>query len=109
MYLHIGNDLIIHGNDIIGIFSLKYIRNTKEYKSLYNDLIEKNNIINISDGIEKTFILVNQNKRLKGIVTKISVSTVMKRLNCVWKNKNTLWYKNLRKGRIKNEKIRTWV
>ena len=38
MYLHIGKDLIIKNHDIIGIFNIDYIKNTKEYKSMYKDL-----------------------------------------------------------------------
>lgn len=40
MYLHIGKDFVINNNTIIGIFNLNYIRNTREFKNLY-DNIEK--------------------------------------------------------------------
>ena len=32
MYLHIGKEYVINNNDIIGIFNLDYIKNTKERK-----------------------------------------------------------------------------
>ena len=35
MYLHIGKEYVINNNDIIGIFNLEYIQNTKEYKRMY--------------------------------------------------------------------------
>ena len=80
MYLHIGNDIMLHNKDILGIFNLKYIKNTKEYKSMYKDLDINGNIINISEDMEKAFILVEKNKDIKGIVTKVGVGTIMKRL-----------------------------
>ena len=38
MYLHIGKDFIINSKYIIAIFNIDYVKNTKEYKSLYKEL-----------------------------------------------------------------------
>ena len=80
MFLHIGKDVIIKNKDIIGIFNLEYIKNTKEYKAMYNDLKEKNDILNVSDEYEKSFILTENDKKIKGYITKIGTSTITKRL-----------------------------
>ena len=80
MFLHIGKDVIIKNKDIIGIFNLEYIKNTKEYKAMYNDLKEKNDILNVSDESEKSFILTENDKKIKGYITKIVTSTITKRL-----------------------------
>ena len=58
MYLYIGDDKLIHNEEIIGIFNLQYIKNTKEYKSMYKLLEENNSLIDISEGEGKSFILV---------------------------------------------------
>lgn len=80
MFLHIGKDFIINNKDIIGIFNLEYIKNTKEYKSMYNDLNEKGDILNVADESEKSFILTENDKKIKGYITKIGVNTITKRL-----------------------------
>lgn len=80
MFLHIGKDVVIKNKDIIGIFSLEYIKNTKEYKLMYNDLLEKKNIQNVSDETEKSFILTENDKKIKGYITKIGTNTITKRL-----------------------------
>ena len=80
MFLHIGKDVIIKNKDIIGIFNLEYIKNTEEYKAMYNDLKEKNDILNVSDESEKSFILTENDKKIKGYITKIVTSTITKRL-----------------------------
>lgn len=80
MYLHIGKDLIVKNYDIIGIFNIDYIKNTKEYKAMYKDLEEKGDIINISDELNKSFILTENQKKIKGYITKIGVNTIAKRL-----------------------------
>lgn len=79
MYLHIGKDFVINNKDIIGIFNIEYIKNTKEYKSIYKDLEEKKDIINISGSQNKTFILANKEKKVKGYISNIGANTIAKR------------------------------
>ena len=79
MYLHIGKDFVIKKKDIIGIFNIEYIKNTKEYKSMYKSLEEKDNLINVSDKQDKTFILLEDNKNIKGYITNIGSNTIGKR------------------------------
>ena len=79
MYLHIGKDFVIKKKDIIGIFNIEYIKNTKEYKSMYASLEEKNNLINVSEKQDKTFILLENNKSIKGYITNIGSNTIGKR------------------------------
>ena len=80
MYLHIGKDLSLNSKDIIGIFNIDYIKNTKEYKSMYKSLQEDGKILDISDYTNKSFILIEKNKDKKGFITKIGVNTITKRL-----------------------------
>ncbi len=79
MYLHIGKDFVIKKKDIIGIFNIEYIKNTKEYKSMYLNLEEKKNLINVSEKQDKTFILLENNKKIKGYITNIGSNTIGKR------------------------------
>lgn len=80
MYLYVGEEKLIHNEDIIGIFNIQYIRNTKEYKSMYNSLTDENNIIDLSEGEGKSFILTEKNKNKKGYIAKIGANTILKRL-----------------------------
>ena len=79
MYLHIGKDCVINNKDIIGIFNIDYIKNTKEYRGLYKKLEENNNIIDISENQNKSFILIKNDKKIKGYITNISTNTIGKR------------------------------
>ena len=80
MYLHIGKDFIINGKYIIAIFNIDYVKNTKEYKSLYNSLKEQNAITIIEDKKEKSFILTEENKKQKAYITNVGVNTIVKRM-----------------------------
>lgn len=79
MYLHIGKDFVINNNSIIGIFNLNYIRNTREFKNLYDNIEKEGNIRKISEEDSKSFILTEENKIIKGYVTNIGTNTIGKR------------------------------
>ena len=76
MYLHIGKDYIINNKDIIGIFNIDYVKNTKEYKSLLEKLKEEGNLRNIADNQNKTFILTEKDSIVKGYITNIGTTTI---------------------------------
>lgn len=80
MYLNIGKEYIIKSKDIIGIFNIDYIKNTKEFKAMYKKLEGEKSIIKATEGKEKTFILVENKKNKKGYITNIGVNTIAKRL-----------------------------
>ncbi len=76
MYLHIGKDYVVNEDKIIGIFNIEVIKKNKEYNQLYENI--KNDLIDISDGVQKTLILINE-KNKKGYITNISSTTLRKR------------------------------
>lgn len=80
MYIHIGKDFIINSKNIIAIFNIDYVKNTKEYKALYKSMEENNEIIKISDKKAKSFILLEENQKKKAYITNISVNTIGKRV-----------------------------
>ena len=80
MYLNVGKEYIIKAKDIIGIFNIDYIKNTKEYKAMYKCLDEEKKIFKATDEKVKTFILVEKDKNKKGYITNIGVNTIAKRL-----------------------------
>ena len=80
MYLNIGKDCIIKSKDIIGIFNIDYIKNTKEFKNMYKSLEEDKNLIRMINEKQRTFILIENNKNKRGYITNIGVNTISKRL-----------------------------
>ena len=80
MYLYIEKDCVINDKDIIGIFNLDYIGNTKEYRGLHKRLEEEKKITNVSEKKGKTFILTKDDNKEKAFFTNIGVYTIAKRL-----------------------------
>ena len=80
MFVHIGNNIILKQEDIIGIFNIKAIKNTNEYIKVINNLKENNKLIKIENTEENTLIITEKNKIIKGYITNISSVTIEKRL-----------------------------
>lgn len=79
MYLHIGSNIILKKEEIIGIFDYKEMRENK-ISSKFLEKIE-NNIITNGTQIEKSIILTNENGIMKGYLSNISSITLLKRNN----------------------------
>jgi hypothetical protein len=69
----------MRGFELQGIFNLNYIRNTREFKNLYDNIEKEGNIRKISEEDNKSFILTEENKIIKGYVTNIGTNTIGKR------------------------------
>lgn len=80
MFLHIGNNRILEVKDIIGIFNLESIENTKEYQKIKESLQDKR-CIEKEDTMSKnkTFILTKEKGQEKGYFSNISSFTIAKR------------------------------
>lgn len=75
MYVHIGNDDILNRDDIIAIFDVKTILETRTNLRIINMLKERN-----MPGDQAVIIIQKGNKQ-ECIFTNIAVSTLRKRLN----------------------------
>lgn len=79
MFLNISKDVIIRTKDIIGIFNLDYIKNTKEYRNFLSNMMEQRQIVKDCEKKEKTFILIQNEKGTKGYIMNISTNAIGKR------------------------------
>ena len=78
MYLHIGKNQIIKMKDIIGIFDIE-LKKTKEVIHIMERLKQNHQLIDVSEAMEKSLILVKEDKIEKGYLSNISPTTLAKR------------------------------
>ena len=79
MYLHIGKEYVINNKEVIAIFNLEYIKNTKEYKKMYEQLEKNKAKINITKNQEKKIKITEKDGVKRGYLTNIAASTIGKR------------------------------
>ncbi|MFR5682714.1 MAG: extracellular matrix regulator RemB [Clostridia bacterium] len=81
MYLHIGKNVVVNNNEIIGIFDVSSMTKSKEFKLIYEKLKEENNILDVSDNHKKSIIITKEKEVLKGYISNISSITLAKRVD----------------------------
>lgn len=79
MYLHIGKDIILKKEEVIGIFNIESILETKEFNVIIETLSLGNRIIDISNGERKTLILYKKENNLCGVISNVSSNSIGKR------------------------------
>ena len=80
MYVHIGKELIIPESEIITILNLEKMLENKKLEDICKELNLENNIVNISEGSNKSLILIKKENKLKGYISNISSQTLAKRM-----------------------------
>lgn len=81
MYLHIGKDIVLKKDEIIGIFNVESIIETKEFNIIIDNLKEQDRIIDLSNEEPKTLILYKKHNDLYGIISNVSSNSIGKRNN----------------------------
>ena len=79
MFVHIGNNIIINSNTILGIYNIDSLKENNKYQEIIDDLIGKDNITDISNNKQKSLIIV-KDEIIKGFITNISSVTIAKRI-----------------------------
>ena len=80
MYIHLGGEIVVSEDEIIGIFDLENTTVSKHTRSFLNLSEKRKEVINVSFELPKAFILTSNNKQNKVYISQISPSTLNKRL-----------------------------
>ena len=77
--IHIGKNIILKREEILGIFDIESIYNTKEFNIILETLGINGRLKDISDGERKSIILYKENDELCGIISNVSTNSIEKR------------------------------
>lgn len=81
MYLHLGQNVVIRTDEIIGLFDLDTTTVSKVTRDFLTKAEKNAQVVNVTDDLPKTFVLTNNNqKRQQRIyISQISTTTLHKR------------------------------
>ena len=80
MYLHLGNNIVIHRREIIGIFDIENTSTGKITKDFLARAEKNKQVINVSYKMPKSYIVcIDENNKQIVYITNISASTLKKR------------------------------
>ena len=74
MYVHIGNDVMLKSKDIIGIFDVETLKQSRSNLRILNMLKDKSSDI-------KSVIIVERGSKIEEIFTIISATTIKNRID----------------------------
>ena len=79
MYLHLGNEVSIRTQDIIGIFDLDTSTVSKDTREFLRICEESDMVTNVSSGLPKSFVLCRYNEEIQVFISAIASTTLRKR------------------------------
>lgn len=80
MYIHLGNNIMLPTNEIIGIFDLENASISKRTRDFLAKAEKEGKVVTISYDLPRSFVIAGKNRDdIKVYISKISSSTLLKR------------------------------
>ena len=79
MYLHLGRDIVVNLNDVIGIFDMDNTTVARSSREFLTRVQERGNVIDVTDELPKSYIVVQNGYETKVYISSISPATLLKR------------------------------
>ena len=80
MFLHLGNDYIVFYKDIIAVFDFETTTVSKITREFLKEAQDEEFIINVSDGLPRSFIVAEIKGISRVFISNIATATLLKRL-----------------------------
>ena len=85
MYIHLGGEYVVKEDEVIGIFDIDNTTVSKHTRDFLNKSEKKDEVINVSYELPKSFILTSKNGKNKIFISQISPATLSKRSGIIIK------------------------
>lgn len=79
MYLHVGNEVILNENDIVGIFDIENISVSKFTKEFLSNSQKSGEVIPVTADIPKSLIVWEKNGQRRLYLSQLAPATLRKR------------------------------
>ncbi len=79
MYLHLGQSVVVHDSEIVGIFDLDITSQSHITRDYLSRAEKSGKVVNVSEEIPKSYILCDNGKKQRVFISQLSSSTLLKR------------------------------
>ncbi len=84
MYLHVGQDMVVPANIIVGIFDIENTTTSKFTRQFLADAEKGKRVINVSDDLPKSFVVCMEPDGTETVyISQISAATLHKRMGFI--------------------------
>lgn len=89
MYLHLGESVVVHLKDVIGIFNMDHAGNSSDNISFLNTAEDEGFIHRISEDYPKSFVVAEKNHKAVIYLSPISAQTLIRRADPAYYQEET--------------------
>ncbi len=79
MYIHLGNNIMLPTNEIIGIFDLENSTVSKRTRDFLARAEKDGRVITVSYDLPRSFVIAGRGENIKVYISQISSSTLLRR------------------------------
>jgi len=79
MYLHLGQNVVVPEEDVIGIFDLDNTTSSHITRKFLSDAEKAGRVVTVSDELPRSFIVCSEGKENKVLLSQLSPQTLLKR------------------------------
>lgn len=79
MYIHLGHNIIVSTNDVIGIFDMDNTTVSRASRAFLTNAQAHGNVIDVTDELPKSYIVTQNGYETKVYISSISPATLLKR------------------------------
>lgn len=81
MYLHLGQSVVVHDRDVVGVFDLDITSQSHITRDYLARAEKSGQVINVSEEIPKSYVVCTDRKRRKKrvYISQLSTSTLLRR------------------------------
>lgn len=79
MYLHLGRDIVVNLNDVVGIFDMDNTTVSRASRTFLKREQELDNVIDVTDELPKSYIVTENRYGVTVYISSISPATLLKR------------------------------
>lgn len=80
MYLHLGGQVVVPYDSIIGIFDLDNTTLSRHTRSYLSTAQNEQRVVNVSEDLPRSFIVCKENNKTTVYISQISPYTLLKRV-----------------------------
>lgn len=79
MYLHLGQNVVVRGSSVVGIFDIENTSISKITKEFLSTEEKMKRVVNVSTDLPKSFVVCRENGKNTVYISQISCATLKKR------------------------------
>ena len=79
MYLHLGQDIVVRMDEVVGIFDLDNATISKASRDFLSAATKRGEVVNVSMELPKSFVVCKNAKGCRVYISQISSATLLKR------------------------------